>query len=89
MTQQYDFSQGPQKVWVDRFTAAYNGSLVQLALTSGDEASPFIFDIVLAKKLSRVLQQAVETFEKTTGQKLDDRLDNDPLPSPISGDFKK
>ena len=88
MSNQFDFSQGPKKVWAERFTSAYNGPLVQVALTSGAESSVFIFDVTLAKKMSRALLQAVENFEKVTGQKVDDRFDNDPLPSPLSGEMK-
>lgn len=89
MSNQFDFTQGPKKIWVDRFTFSSNGALTHLALSSGGDTKVFVFDISFAKKLARGLKEAVDKFESATGQKIDDRLDNDPLPSPMSGDFKK
>ncbi len=86
--QGFDFSTGPKKVWVDRFGFASNGGLVHLAVTSGSETKVFVFDVTLAKKIARGLKDVVDKFETATGQKLDDRLDNDPMLSPMSGEMK-
>ena len=90
MSNQIDFINGPQKVFVDSFdfSSVYGGSLIYLGITSASEKNVFVLDISLAKKLSRGLMQAVDSFEKATGQKVDDRLDNDPVPSPLSNEMK-
>lgn len=80
-----NFSQKPERKMVDKFLGVPTGSMYHLYLQAGKEEYGYSFQIEIAKKLARLLSQHVEAFEKATGQKLDDRLDNDPLPTPLEG----
>ena len=78
---------GPEKIWIDRFDATRTGTLFNLSFTSGGKQSTFVFDAVLAKKIAKFLSAEVKQVEAEIGQSIDDRLDNEPAPSPLSGDF--
>ena len=87
--QQFDFNKASGKKWVDRFMYGMSDNgLTHISFASGSETHTFVFDAILAKKIARGLLQGVEMIEKKMGTKLDDRLDNDPLPSPLSGEMR-
>lgn len=82
---QINLLERPERKFVDRFEAALMQNLTILFLHAGKEQYGYMFDISTTKKIARLLSQQVEAYEKATGQKLDDRLDNDPLPTPLEG----
>lgn len=86
----FNFDQGPQKVFVEGFWGQRFGGQTHLMLQSGGEKQVFVIDAVLAKKIAKLLLQHVEVIEKEIGHVLDDRLDNEPMPTPLDvGDIKK
>lgn len=84
----FNFEEGSEKVYVDSFWTDFHRGLQHLMLKSGNEEYVFVLPIDLAKKVSKALGQSVEVFEKQIGQKLDDRLDNDPILSPLQNPKK-
>ncbi len=72
-----------ERVFVDRFQGGRTQNLFHLYLQGGKEEYGFVFEMIGAKRLAKLLSQQVEAFEKETGQKLDDTLDNDPQLSPL------
>lgn len=78
----FNFETGPEKIWVDRFYAdSLSNGLQRLQLQSAGKSYVFLIPLDIAKKYAKLTLQHVESFEKTTGQSLDDRLDNEPLKS--------
>lgn len=86
--QGFDFSKGPQKIWIDSFSIRVIDGIAHMSFASGTELYTFVANLNLAKKLARGLGNQVDEIEKKTGVTFDDRLDNDPLPSPLSDEMK-
>ena len=57
-----------ERKFVDRFEGALTGNISILYLLAGKAEYGFAFDVVLAKRLSKLLLQQVEAFEKASGQ---------------------
>lgn len=82
---QINFLERAKRLWVDRFQGARTANIFHLYIQAGKEEWGFVMDITGAKRLAKLLKQQVEVYEKEAGVILDDRLDNDPLPTPLEG----
>ncbi len=82
MPRQFDFTNGPDKIFVEATNTAIGPGRLLLAMHSGENAHVFVFDINHAKQLSRLLTQNVEHYEKQFGP-VDGRLPTEPLPTPF------
>lgn len=83
MEQQFDFSTGSGKVFIEGFHARIINGLLQIVLTSGEDEFAFTLPLDLTKKLSRGLAAQVEEIEKKNNITIDGRLPNEPMVSPI------
>lgn len=83
MEQDFNFSQGPQKVYIEGFHARIINGLLHIVFTSADESFSFVLPLDLTKKLSRGLAQQVAEIEEKNNIVIDGRLPNEPMISPI------
>ena len=67
---------------IDRFDFSVGG-IALLHFKSGDISHVFSMDPSLAKKLGKGLLQTIEKIEKANNITFDDRLDNEPMKSPV------
>ena len=80
---EFNFADGPTKVLVDRFMAQQIGGHMHLMLQSGSDQSVFVIDPALAKKIAKYFSASIAELEKQAGIVFDDRLDHEPMPSPL------
>lgn len=83
MEQEFDFSKGGNKTFIEGFHARIINGLLHIVLTSGDKSHAFTLPLDLTKKLSRGLAAQVEEIEKKNNIVIDGRLPNEPMVSPI------
>lgn len=83
MEQEFNFSTGPEKVFVEGFHARILNGLLHIVFRSADESYSFVLPLDLTKKLSRGLAQQVDEIEKKNNIVIDGRLPNEPMPSPL------
>lgn len=83
MDNQYDFSKGEDKIFIEGFHARIINGLLHIVFTSGEKKHAFTLPLDLTKKLSRGLAQQVEEIEKKNNIVIDGRLPNEPMVSPI------
>ena len=83
MSTPFDFTTGPAKVYIDRFDFKVINGHMHLHVKSADVSHVFVMDLSLAKKLSKGLAQQVDQIEKANNVTFDDRLDNEPMKSPL------
>ncbi len=82
-----DFNSGPDKILADRFEAQVLNGLHHLKIVSGGTEHLFLFGLDGSKKLSKLLGMQVKEMEEKNGVTFDDRLNEEPMPSPLSQDF--
>lgn len=82
MEKQFDFSGGPEKIFVESTNTAMMPGALVTAFHSGGKSHVFVFQVHHAKQLARVLLQNIEAYEKQFGP-VDGRLPNEPMHSPI------
>ena len=83
MEPDFNFSQGPQKVFIEGFHARILNGILHIVFKSADKAYSFVLPLDLTKKLSRGLAAQVEEIEKKNNIVIDGRLPNEPMVSPI------
>ena len=83
MEQEYDFSKGEKKIFVEGFHARIINGLLHIVLTSGEKKYAFTLPLDLTKKLSRGLAAQVTEIETKNNIVIDGRLPNEPMVSPI------
>ncbi len=83
MEQEFDFSKGDDKIFVDGFHARIINGLLHIVLKSGEAPHAFALPLDLTKKLSRGLAQQVAEIESKNNIVIDGRLPNEPMVSPI------
>lgn len=82
MPRQFDFTSGPDKIFVEATNTALGPGRLLLAMHSGEKTHVFVFDINHAKQLGRILIQNIEHYEKHFGA-VDGRLPTEPMPTPF------
>ena len=83
MEEQFDFSKGGNKTFIEGFHARIINGLLHIVLTSGEKKHAFTLPLDLTKKLSRGLAAQVDEIEKKNNIVIDGRLPNEPMVSPI------
>ena len=83
MEPDFNFSTGPQKVFIEGFHARIINGILHIVFKSADESYSFVLPLDLTKKLSRGLAAQVEEIEKKNNIVIDGRLPNEPMVSPI------
>jgi hypothetical protein len=83
MDQEFDFSKGGNKTFIEGFHARIINGLLHIVLKSGDQAHAFTLPLDLTKKLSRGLAAQVTEIETKNNIVIDGRLPNEPMVSPI------
>lgn len=83
MEQEFDFSKGDNKIFVDGFHARIINGLLHVVLKSGEASHAFALPLDLTKKLSRGLAAQVAEIETKNNIVIDGRLPNEPMVSPI------
>ncbi len=83
MEPEFNFNEGPQKVFVDGFHARIINGILHIVFTSADEEFAYVLPLDLTKKLSRGLLSQIEEIEKKNNIVIDGRLPNEPMISPI------
>lgn len=83
MPPEFDFSQGPGKIFVETVHARIINGLLHMTLQSGEELYPFLFPLEVTKKLSRALAQQIQEIEAKNDIEIDGRLPHEPMLSPL------
>ena len=83
MEPDFNFSTGPEKVFIEGFHARILNGILHVILRSADTTYSFVLPLDLTKKLSRGLAAQVEEIEKKNNIVIDGRLPNEPMVSPI------
>lgn len=83
MEPDFNFSTGPEKVFIEGFHARIINGILHIVMKSADKPYSFVLPLDLTKKLSRALAAQVEEIEKKNNIVIDGRLPNEPLKSPL------
>lgn len=83
MEPDFNFSTGPEKLFVEGFHARIINGLLNIVFKSAEKSYSYVLPLDLTKKLSRGLAQQVEEIEKKNNIVIDGRLPNEPMVSPI------
>jgi hypothetical protein len=83
MEPDFNFNEGPEKIFVGGFHARIINGLLHIVFTSADEEYSYVLPLDLTKKLSRGLLSQIEEIEKKNNIVIDGRLPNEPMVSPI------
>ena len=83
MEPDFNFSEGPQKVFIEGFHARIINGILHIVFKSADEMYSFVLPLDLTKKLSRGLAQQVEEIENKENIFIQGRLPDEPMPSPL------
>ncbi len=83
MEPDFNFSQGPEKVFIEGFHARIINGILHIMFKSADTSYSFVLPLDLTKKLSRGLAAQVEEIEKKNNIVIDGRLPNEPMKSPL------
>ena len=83
MEPDFNFSTGPEKVFVEGFHARILNGLLHIVFRSAEKTYSFVLPLDLTKKLSRGLAAQVDEIEKKNNIVIDGRLPNEPMVSPI------
>lgn len=86
MSEEFDFNSGSPKVFIDTAHLRVINGLMHLALQSGEEAECYVLPLPLAKLIGRAMTTQVTEIEEKNGVHFDDRLPNEPTPSPWSSE---
>ena len=87
MEPDFNFSTGPEKVFVEGFHARILNGLLHIVFRSAEKSYSFVLPLDLTKKLSRGLAAQVEEIEKKNNIVIDGRLPNEPMVSPIQAEI--
>ncbi len=79
----FNFSTGPEKVFIEGFHARIINGLLHIVFKSADESYSYVLPLDLTKKLSRGLAQQVNEIETKNNIVIDGRLPNEPMRSPL------
>ena len=83
MEPDFNFSTGPQKVFIEGFHARILNGILHIVFRSAEKTYSFVLPLDLTKKLSRGLAAQVDEIEKKNNIVIDGRLPNEPMVSPI------
>ncbi len=72
------------KIFADTVNLRIINGLLNLNIQSGNQTWTYLFPAVVAKKMAKAIVQQIEEIERKMGIKFDDRLPNEPMPSPLS-----
>lgn len=85
----FNYEEGPRKIFLDKFQAQVRNGLLHLMLKSGKEEYVYVLQLDLAKKLGKGLSSQIKAVEVQLGVSIDDKLDDEPTLSPLSSEFEK
>ena len=83
MEPDFNFSTGPEKVFIEGFHARILNGILHIVFRSAEKTYSFVLPLDLTKKLSRGLAAQVDEIEKKNNIVIDGRLPNEPMVSPI------
>ncbi len=83
MENDFNFSSGPEKVFIEGFHARIINGLLHIVFKSAEESYSFVLPLDLTKKLSRGLAHQVLEIEAKNNIIIDGRLPNEPMKSPL------
>lgn len=84
MHPEFDFNSTGPKVFIDTAHLRIINGLMYLALQSGEDAECYVLPLPLAKLVGKAITTQVAEIEEKNGVTFNDRLPNEPTPSPWS-----
>jgi len=79
-----DWDKEAKRGFVDNFYLQAVNGLMNIQLRSGRDTENYTLSLPLAKQLAKALMRDIAQIEKQLGVTLDDRLSDEPMPSPLN-----
>lgn len=84
MTQDFDWSAVPEKLFADSVSIRAIDGLMHVAVGSGKSQHCFVVPLPAAKMIAKAMTKQVEEIERANNVVFNDRLPDEPMISPFS-----